>query len=77
MKRKRCPSLPSCLKCKKLLAPNYETCDVRVETPNPLGGIDFKTQVEKTGNVEGFGYHNNGYFCSLRCGYEYALYVLS
>jgi hypothetical protein len=71
MKPEHCPQ---CAQCKKRLAPTYVTHEVKVETMNALGGIDTKTVAERDPNtIEGFGYHARGKFCSLRCGYEWAM----
>ena len=69
------PEHNCCYMCKKPLRPVYETRDVRVEHTNVLGQSGFETRSERTGRIIGWGYAARGWFCSLRCGWSYAIDV--
>jgi hypothetical protein len=59
---------PRCKHCLKPLAPLHETTER--EHRNDQG---FITLSERTGKILGYGYRGRGHFCSLRCGYEWAM----
>lgn len=59
-------SAPSCLYCGNELAARLE---YRTELVEDLQGYHYEEQ--PTGKVLGYGYSNSGYFCTLRCGYEF------
>src|SRR5512143_2349903 len=58
---------PACRQCGRKLRPTFEMVSVRVDT---LEG--FHT-VEEPGDLKGYGYAARGHFCSLRCGWEFAV----
>lgn len=62
---------PLCRNCRKKLRANYKSESVRVQTE-----AGYHTKVVRTDEVEGYGYHDNGHFCTLRCGFLYAINFL-
>ena len=64
---------PRCRQCERLLKPHYETREVRHVTTNLDGGEDVRTVYQRTGRILGYGYGRWDYFCSLRCGWRFAI----
>ena len=64
---------PKCRQCEKRLKPYYETRDVKYETPSLIDDPGFETLSERTGQILGYGYGRRGLFCSLRCGWRFAI----
>jgi hypothetical protein len=60
---------PTCRHCGKKMPPIKETRSIRVDFPD--GGHTYKE--EETGKILGYGYWRQGFFCTLRCGYRYAV----
>ncbi len=58
---------PRCLGCGKRLAEVMDHRPRRVEVP---GGFMTVTDKVPTGR---YGYLGNGYFCTLRCGFQYGV----
>lgn len=63
---------PRCVKCNKALAPQHRPEFRQVQSPNAEGGLDLKT-IEVRGALLGYGYAATGFFCTLTCGYWYAV----
>jgi len=64
---------PLCMACKKQLRPHFQEVQKKIETPNLAGGLDHRTETVKTDVVEWWGFDSNNLFCTLRCGYVYAV----
>ena len=62
---------PMCRHCSRKLRPEFKLVSTRVETPD--GGY---YTVDEPGELKGFGYMARGYFCSLRCGWGFAVDLL-
>ncbi len=60
-----------CFECKTRLAANFEVkrATATVRQSNGYDGVE--TWGTYTGKIYGYGYGSHGFFCSLRCGYEY------
>jgi hypothetical protein len=46
---------------------------VHIEDDTGLSEGGYETRLERTGEIRGYGYMARGYFCSLTCGWRYAL----
>ncbi len=64
---------PPCRECGKPLKPTFEYVSVRHDQVDALGNAGFITIAEKTGRIRGYGYAALGHFCSLRCGWAFAV----
>lgn len=60
---------PCCRQCSKRLKPLYKWNTVRVPLPNDAGF----TSREERGELRGWGYAGRNHFCSLRCGWRFAV----
>ena len=60
-------SCPACQQCGVKLRPTFDRVSVRVDTSE-----GFHTR-EQAGALLGFGYLARGHFCSLRCGWAFAI----
>jgi len=60
----------TCRTCEKPLVAVYDVDYVKITTEE-----GFKT-VAQRGALLGYGYQSNSFFCSLRCGYNYAVRLL-
>ena len=60
-------SRPRCVQCNRRLATNYKLVWEKVEV---FGG--FESRPRRAG-IRGYGYNSDGVFCTLRCGYLWAL----
>jgi hypothetical protein len=58
----------TCRHCSRKLRPTFKLVSTRVETPD--GGCYV---VDEPGELLGFGYTARGHFCSLRCGWRFAV----
>lgn len=58
---------PSCRQCGQKLRPSFRMVSKRVETNEGYYTVD------EPGELEGFGYMARGHFCSLRCGWRFAV----
>jgi len=65
-----------CKRCATILVPHHETKQVWREATNLVGGVNFTTVTKRTGRILGYGYQGEGHFCSLRCGWRYALDIV-
>lgn len=61
---------PDCRRCGKKLRPEFDVVSRRVETHEGHHTVD------EPGALRGFGYNGRGYFCSLRCGWGFAVELL-
>jgi len=60
---------PRCVHCGKRLAVNFKFEWDKVELPDGMG---FTSKRRRAG-IRGYGYNSDGVFCTLRCGYLWAL----
>lgn len=60
-----------CFHCGARLKPVFKYESVRVEDAN---GYGFRTDLKRVG-IRGYGYESNGLFCTLNCGFKFAVKV--
>lgn len=58
---------PVCRQCGQKLRPTFEKVSVRVDTSEGFHTVD------EPGKLIGFGYNARGHFCSLHCGWRFAV----
>ena len=58
---------PPCRACGRKLRPTFEMVSVRVETK------EGHHTILEPGELKGFGYNALGHFCTLRCGWRFAV----
>ena len=68
------PAVPVCVHCAKKLKANYLHKYVTRTFTNAVGHEEILTERVR-GELQGYGYRSNGYFCSLTCGFRYAVKV--
>ena len=58
---------PSCRQCGNKLRPEFKLVSRTIETDDGCYTVD------EPGELQGFGYMARGHFCSLRCGWRFAV----
>lgn len=58
---------PTCRQCGARLRPTFETVTRRVDT------VEGFHHVDDPGTLRGFGYGARGHFCTMTCGWRYAV----